>query len=218
MQLEDGWVVCRVFKKKAGGNYSTTTSTSTRGFQQPADNRDRVLDIDQEETFSRLMRHSQVEPKQNSQTQALYDYSDTTNSLVDGSSTAMHLPQLLSPESMLSAAVHVPHPSSFLSGGLDDIHYYCSQNLLSLASGSSSGNSGGIFRRSAQHDEKLMLNGGWSFLDKLLASHQSFDEQTKAHSSSPQQSAHGLVPSTQRFPLIPFQYSEHAADWFKYPK
>ncbi|XVE53403.1 hypothetical protein DITRI_Ditri03aG0000100 [Diplodiscus trichospermus] len=71
---EDGWVVCRVFKKKIHnrGNFQA--------------------DFNQEENFSHIKSagsSAQMEPRHNHM-QALYDYS------FDGS---MHLPQLFSPES-----------------------------------------------------------------------------------------------------------------------
>ncbi|XP_061353957.1 protein SOMBRERO [Gastrolobium bilobum] len=72
---EDGWVVCRVFKKKS----------QNRGFQQ---------EIEEEEhlTHMRTSGPCQIlEPKHHMQ--GLYDYS------FDGS---MHLPQLFSPESVVA--------------------------------------------------------------------------------------------------------------------
>ncbi|KAK7323758.1 hypothetical protein VNO77_27249 [Canavalia gladiata] len=100
---EDGWVVCRVFKKK----------NQNRGFQQ---------EIEEEEHITQHMRtggpcQQVLEPKHHHHhhMQGLYDY----NNSFDGT---MHLPQLFSPEST------VPPTSSL--NAMDILE--CSQNLLRL--------------------------------------------------------------------------------------
>ncbi|KAK9275497.1 hypothetical protein L1049_022764 [Liquidambar formosana] len=84
VQQEDGWVVCRVFKKK----------NLTRGFQQ---------EVTQEEHYAHMKatESAPLEQKQNHM-QALYDYTQ-----LDGS---MHLPQLFSPESVVAPSFISPVP------------------------------------------------------------------------------------------------------------
>lgn len=97
-----------------------------------------------------------MDPKQN--IQAMYDQHST----FDGS---MHLPQLFSTEP--SSSVH--HPSPFLCpNSLSNIDMECSQNLLRLTSGD-----GGLI----PVPERFTTD--WSFLDKLLTSHQNMDQQIK---------------------------------------
>ncbi|GMN55608.1 hypothetical protein TIFTF001_024732 [Ficus carica] len=129
---EDGWVVCRVFKKK----------NHIRGFQQEIANNN-----NQEEALagynnnnnnsemkasgscaSVVVDHPNHHYHHHHQSkhhhlQQLYDYA-----FHDGS---MHLPQLFSPESAVPAAV----PSSFVSPvSLTTMDMECSQNLLRLTS------------------------------------------------------------------------------------
>lgn len=140
------------------------------------------------------------EPKQNN-IQALYDY--TT---FDGS---MHLPQLFSPESVV--------PPSFISPmSLNNMDIECSQNLLRLTTASGCG---------LMQQERY--NGDWSFLDKLLASHQTQMDhhhhqhqhqhpQTKCHPSSLQLADHvGTSTHQQKFP---FQYLGCETDILKFSK
>ncbi|KAJ6720687.1 putative proteinC DOMAIN-CONTAINING PROTEIN 82-RELATED [Salix viminalis] len=101
---EDGWVVCRVFKKKS----------QARGF---------LPEVYQEEHFSQIKASASSlppdQPKQNHM-QSIYD--DCT---FDGS---MHLPQLFSPESAVAPAFVSP----LSLNNMDEIE--CSQNLLRLTS------------------------------------------------------------------------------------
>lgn len=168
VQQEDGWVVCRVFKKK----------NHNRGFQSEAAQEEYL-------THMRASGSALLEPKQN--VQALYDFN------FDGS---MHLPQLLSPESAV--------PPSFISPlSLNTMDIECSQNLLRLTSTGC-----GLIQQER-------MNGDWSFLDKLLASHQSLDQhsQTKCHPSS--QVVDHVGTSAQKFP---FQYLGCETDILKFSK
>ncbi|WCJ28451.1 NAC domain-containing protein 76 [Euphorbia peplus] len=161
---EDGWVVCRVFKKK----------TQTRGFLP--DN----LQEQEQHYFS-----------QTKQTQSLSlmepnNYKNTPNNIHNSqfdynsfeTSSSMHLPQLFSPES-----------SSFLppNFSLNTIDVECSQNLLRLTSSSGCGSL--LQQQShtmADHRFHGAGVGDWSFLDKLLASnqHQSLDQNKGINNSS----------------------------------
>ncbi|XP_024925654.2 NAC domain-containing protein 76 [Ziziphus jujuba] len=167
---EDGWVVCRVFKKK--------NQMINRGFQPE------INGHDQEEhdyiTSSTNMKASGSgsvvvldHHHHHHHLQALYDY--TTSTPFDGS---MHLPQLFSPET--SAPPSLISPLSL--NNMDVIE--CSQNLLRLTStsatttttgtGSTCGGLGGL---QAVHQQERFNGGDWSFLDKLLASHHSHLQQ-----------------------------------------
>ncbi|KAJ9183281.1 hypothetical protein P3X46_007159 [Hevea brasiliensis] len=168
---EDGWVVCRVFKKK----------NQSRGY---------LPDAAQEDHFSHMKASSSslsMEHKQNHM-QALYDYS------FDGS---MHLPQLFSPESAVASSFVSPIP-------LNNVDIECSQNLLRLTSSGC-----GLV-------QPERFNGDWSFLDKLLASHQSLDQhsQTKGNPSS-HLFDHVGASSHQKFP---FPYLDCETDIMKFSK
>ncbi|CAN4075403.1 unnamed protein product [Withania somnifera] len=143
---EDGWVVCRVFKKK---NYA-------RGFRHEMGE-----DLEDQLHFTDRMKAARsssglTEPsKQNIQQPqaACYDYVSS----FDGS---MHLPQLLSPD------LSLPCPLPTLS---NMNHIECSHhNLFRLTSTGPVGCSN-TFNIPEQHDK---FSGDWSFLDKLLASNQ----------------------------------------------
>ncbi|XP_031283327.1 protein SOMBRERO-like [Pistacia vera] len=166
---EDGWVVCRVFKKK----------NHNRCFQAEGG---------QEEHFTYNMKASgssaPPEPKQN-HLQAVYDYT------FDGS---MHLPQLFSPESAVA-------PSFVSPISLNTMDLECSQNLLRLTSTTS-----GIMQQER-------FNGDWSFLDKLLVSHQTMD-QNKCNPSS-----HQVVDvGTSTHQKFPFHYLGCENDILKFSK
>ncbi|KAK2997777.1 hypothetical protein RJ639_025046 [Escallonia herrerae] len=138
---EDGWVVCRVFTKKM----------QNRSFQFHEAAQEEHLTSNSSTLF---------EPKQSFQ--PLYNCSTFDSS--------MHLPQLLSPESV----VHPPFLSPAGTGSLNRIDVQCSQNLLRLTPNGCGGT--GLI----QQDR---FTTDWSFLDKLLASHQGL-EQSKCYPSS----------------------------------
>ncbi|EYU27606.1 hypothetical protein ABFS82_13G141500 [Erythranthe guttata] len=146
---EDGWVICRVFKKK----------NQSRGFNSS--------NVDQEAEQDLLVPFPAVDgctfgPNQ-AQPDNLY--------------SSMHLPQLLSPESTVVA------PPSFFSPF---------PLLTSDSAGPSTTAAGGYIQQ-----EKF--SGDWSFLDKLLATHQTMDHNTsRGHQFSP---VADLIPPAQRFPF-----------------
>lgn len=164
MLQEDGWVVCRVFKKKG----------TNRGFQP---------EVSHEENFTHMEASSStlMEPKQNSRA-LLCNYTFDSS---------MHLPQLLSPE---SAPVH---SCSFLPAPLTSTDVECSHNLLKLTS--------------AGFTQQEKFSSDWSFLDKLLASNQCFDQ----GKSYPLSQVADLVHSAHRFP---FQYLGTQPDFSNFSK
>ncbi|XP_021597968.1 protein SOMBRERO isoform X2 [Manihot esculenta] len=168
---EDGWVVCRVFKKK----------NQSRGFFPEA----------VQEHWSHMNASSSsasMEQKQNHM-QAPYDYS------FDGS---MHLPQLFSPESAVAPSFVSPFP-------MNSMDIECSQNLLKLTSSGC-----GI----VQPGERF--NSDWSFLDKLLASHQSLDQHSQSRGNpSSLVVDHVGCSSQQKFP---FPYLGCESDILKFSK
>lgn len=215
VQQEDGWVVCRVFKKK----------NHNRGYQPEFG-----LHQDQEHDHFTNMKtsgshaplqldHDHHQPKQNHQhLEALYDYTSSFDH-----AGSMHLPQLFSPESAVAA-------SSFVSPNninLNTMDIECSQNLLRLTS--TAAGCGQL----VQQQERSFINGGdWSFLDKLLQSHQSIyhhHHHSSSHSkcnpsSSTQQlnNSHdhdhrvGASSTTQQ--RFPFQYLGCGTDILKFSK
>ncbi|KAG2664352.1 hypothetical protein I3760_16G078400 [Carya illinoinensis] len=106
---EDGWVVCRVFKKK----------NHCRVFQPES--------AQEAEHFTQMKASGSapvlLEPKQ-THLQPLYDYK------FDG---PMHLPQLFSPESAFA------QPSFISPASLNTMDIQCSQNLLRLTAGGFAG-------------------------------------------------------------------------------
>lgn len=125
---------------------------------------------------------SSMQPK-HSQIQSLYDH----YSSFDGS---MHLPQLFSPESAF-----MPPPSF----PLNNMDIECSQNLLRLTS---SNGCGSMLQAPTDH----RFHGDWSFLDKLLASHQNNSKGNCSSSTSSHQVVvdHNLVAPMPH--KLPFPY------------
>ncbi|KAK4434741.1 protein SOMBRERO [Sesamum alatum] len=171
---EDGWVVCRVFKKK----------NHTRGFHPEFD---QEVDPSINLPLNAAGCTSLDQQKHNSDHYNNYTYHEHNS---------LHLPQLLSPDTL---------PPSFLSSSLPlptiDLQS-SSHNLLRLTSGS-----GGLM-----HPDKF--SGDWSFLDKLLgATHQStMDHISKCHQFS---QVVEFVPPPQR---IPFSYHGLEAEFSRYSK
>ncbi|EYU33812.1 hypothetical protein ABFS82_08G158400 [Erythranthe guttata] len=159
---EDGWVVCRVFKKK--------NHTRSGNFQSELDQQETVVPFGTALPGSTFDHH-----KQNSD-QPQYNNNNNNNYTFDhhhhnqSSSSSMQLPQLLSPDTA---------PPPFYSSLPVDLQN--SQNLLTLipgGAGPSSGGAGGLIL-----PEKF--SGDWSFLDKLLANQQL--SQVADHSVQPGQ-------------------------------
>ncbi|KAE9621524.1 hypothetical protein Lal_00033069 [Lupinus albus] len=151
---EDGWVVCRVFKKK----------NQNRCYQQ---------EIEEEEHFTnmRTTGPSQILEPKHHHIQGLYDYNN-----FDGS---IHLPQLFTSETTIA-----PIPSMASTMNTMDI-LECSQNLLRLTTTSN------CRLNLMQQQQGERFNGDWSFLDKLLAS----------HNSNPPTHQGAAASSAQKFPF-----------------
>ncbi|GAB4853509.1 hypothetical protein Ancab_017700 [Ancistrocladus abbreviatus] len=160
---EDGWVVCKVFKKK---------NHMRGGYPQPEP------EFEQEENY---LSHSHYMKTAGSSTTThqfvaaakqpylqpplMYGYNNsatTSSTNLDGS---MHLPQLSSPESTMTLLPFL----SVLPTSLSTMDLECSQNLLRLTS-AAAGSSGGLTHPSSS------VNGDWSILDKLLNGYQSMEK------------------------------------------
>lgn len=126
-----------------------------------------------------------LEPKQNHM-QALYDYT------FDGS---MHLPQLFSSESAVAPTFATPV-------SLNTMDIECSQNLLRLTSSGC-----GVV-------QPERFNADWSFLDKLLASHQNLDQ----HSQNKGNLSSHLVDAGTAAQKFPFPYLGLDGDALKFSK
>ncbi|KAM2042603.1 hypothetical protein ACFX16_036276 [Malus domestica] len=218
---EDGWVVCRVFKKK----------NHNRGYQpefahQDHREHDHFTNMKASGSHVPILQdhYDHHQQKQNHHhLEGLYNYPSSFDH-----AGSMHLPQLFSPESAVAASSFVsPHNIN-----LNTMDIECSQNLLRLtstaaaAAAAASGSCGLM-----QQQERSFISGGdWSFLDKLLASHQNFDVNHSASqtakcnpSSSTQQLSNshdhdhvGTSSSTQQ--RFPFQYLGCATDILKFSK
>ncbi|KAK2997605.1 hypothetical protein RJ639_026553 [Escallonia herrerae] len=136
-----------------------------------------------------------------SNSSTLFEQKQSFQPLYDCSTfeSSMHLPQLLSPESV----VHPPFLSPAGTGSLNRIDVQCSQNLLRLTPNGCGGT------ELIQQDR---FTTDWSFLDKLLASHQGLDE-SKCNPSS---QAVDVGHSSPRFPFHCLGVYE--TDALKFPK
>ncbi|KAH7843515.1 hypothetical protein Vadar_017552 [Vaccinium darrowii] len=222
LHQEDGWVVCRVFEKKS--------TSHNRGIGQlpeyaPQD--------DQEEHYfgadAFMIKRSTsttgpstliLEPKQNLQ-QALYDGN------FDGysSSSSMHLPQLLSPDhrhhqstSFVNMNGSFLSPTAISSFNKMDIEFECSQNLLRLTSSGGNSTNGREILQQQYKQERTTFNGtDWSFLDKLLASHQNQNQLENPNECHPSSQAIDLSPSSQIYGF-PFDYIGCEMDILRFSK
>ncbi|KAG9448059.1 hypothetical protein H6P81_014187 [Aristolochia fimbriata] len=179
---EDGWVVCRVFKKK--------------NFQRGLHSEIHIgADQDQEQEFHQMKPSGSghgLQHKHNVHMQ--YDF---------GFDNSMHLPQLLSPESAVTSFLQ---PAS-----LNNVDFECSQNLMKLGGGSggSAGGGAGV----VQHER---FHGDWSFLDKLLASHQNLDQ--LCHNKWNPSTTSQALEMGAFIQKVPFHYLGCEADILKYSK
>lgn len=195
---EDGWVVCRVFKKK---NYQ-------RGLN-PAE----MAMMDDDELPPLPVHVHGTMPTEHKQTPHLtpYDFPSFDPS--------MQLPQLMNADQPVPAILSSQPGIAMAMSSLD---VECSQNLMKLTSNGSEGmlhgGGGGVHRFAGTTD--------WSILDKLLASHQNLDQlfqgKVTAASAAPVAPYHqqlmelGSTSSLQRLPL---QYlGGEAADLLRFPK
>ncbi|XP_076932705.1 protein SOMBRERO-like [Bidens hawaiensis] len=158
---EDGWVVCRVFKKK----------NHNRSPFQAEDHQDHTI-YAEEDNHHHIVDQDMNKHGDSMHTLHSYNCNITSNPpLFDGS---MHLPQLLT-----SPLEHIPYfPAQHLSRHMVDNNNInneigtrmvndmdCSKNLLNLMSMSHGGLDKPVFTTSN-------VTADWSFLDKLLASSQ----------------------------------------------
>lgn len=174
-------MVCRVFKKK----------NTSRGYQQEIEEEDHIMN--HMRTTNAPCHNNILEPKHHHHMQQqqglLYDYNNNNNSF----DATIHLPQLFSPES----AVPPPPPTSFPSS-MDILE--CSQNLLRLTTPASSG-----LNLMQQQGERF--HGDWSFLDKLLASHNGIDHHHTLRNKCNTNNQHGAAPSVETSAhKFPFHY------------
>ena len=170
---EDGWVVCRVFRKKSYQRSLQAEGIATEEEQ-----------FDQQFNHSKASGSAPFEQKQNFSLQ----FPSTFNS-------SMHLPQLLSAESVVTAPFLSPLP-------LNNMDVECSHNLMKLTS-----EGGGI-------GQQETFNGDYNFLDKLLASHQNLGRLCQSKLAPPSQIG-DIGSSVERFP---FQYLGCESDFMKFSK
>uniref|UniRef100_A0A804UAY5 NAC domain-containing protein n=1 Tax=Zea mays TaxID=4577 RepID=A0A804UAY5_MAIZE len=163
---EDGWVVCRVFKKK---------SYHQRGLN-PAEMA-AALDDDELQPFPVPIPGSSLQPtehKTNPTHLMQYDYPSFDPS--------MQLPQLMSDDQEQEQPVRptlLPGHPGVAMASMSSLNIECSQNLTKLTSngsdemlhvGHGGGAGGGVVV-----DRFAGTTTDWSILDKLLASHQNLD-------------------------------------------
>ncbi|OEL25346.1 NAC domain-containing protein 76 [Dichanthelium oligosanthes] len=197
---EDGWVVCRVFKKK---NYQ-------RGFN-PAEMA--ALDDDELQPFQVPVPGALPTDHKHNPHLMQYEFPSFDPS--------MQLPQLMNADQPVQTLLPSQPGVAMAMSSLD---VECSQNLMKLTSNGSDGmihgggGGGGVDRFTGTTD--------WSILDKLLASHQNLDQlfqgKVSTASAAPMAPYHhqlmelGGSSSLQRLPL---QYlGSEAADLLRFPK
>ncbi|KAF0934442.1 hypothetical protein E2562_025526 [Oryza meyeriana var. granulata] len=193
---EEGWVVCRVFKKK---------SIHQRGFDQPdmvaAANDDELLRYQLHGTASGMS--PAVDQKHVLQQQLTH-----AGGFVPAFDPSMHLPQLASDDTT-PAPCGGGHVAFASMNPLDAIG--CSQNMMKLTASDTgemlmSGADGGRFGAAAD----------WSILDKLLASHQNLDQLFHGKTVGEQQQQMAIdTASLQRLPFHHYLGLE-AADLLKF--
>ncbi|KAL5208023.1 hypothetical protein ABZP36_032458 [Zizania latifolia] len=200
---EEGWVVCRVFKKN---------SILQRGFDQPEDVAATAADDDELRYHLHGTAHGMTTPAVVDQKHVLQQ--QLTHVGVGGGffpaafDASMHLPQLTSADAPAPCGGHAAYSTM---NPFDAVG--CSPNLTKMTA--SVGSTG----------EMLNISGGaaadWSILDKLLNSHQNLDQlfHGKAGAASHQQQQHLIdigASSLQR--SLPFHYlGLERADLFKFP-
>ena len=197
---EDGWVVCRVFKKK---NYQ-------RGLN-PAEMA--ALDDDELQPFPVPVPGAL--PTDHKHNPHLMQYDHQFPSF----DPTMQLPQLMSADQPVQTLLPSQHGVPIAMSSLD---VECSQNLMKLTSNGSDGMphsaGGGVDRFTGTTD--------WSILDKLLASHQNLDQlfQGKvstayAPSMAPYHEQLMELGGSSSLQRLPLQYlGGEAADLLRFPK
>ncbi|KAK1406890.1 hypothetical protein QVD17_38499 [Tagetes erecta] len=216
---EDGWVVCRVFKKK---NYNRDPFQANDHHTHQQE--DQLDDEDMNKHVNSM--------------QTLHGYNNAT--LFDGS---MHLPQLLTSPHEHPSYFLAQHQSQYQMVNnnnnetgtvMNDMD--CSKNLLSLMS-MSQGNCGCSSGQQSQ-DKPLLATSNvaadWSFLDKLLASNQhhpllasnqhhsgfAFDHQNQQETCNDPSSSRHFDHSDVSQPsnMFPFHHLGYETDVLKFPK
>ncbi|CAA7039360.1 unnamed protein product [Microthlaspi erraticum] len=206
---EDGWVVCRVFKKKNHfrGFHQEQDQDHHQNHQYLSTNNDHHHHIESHSNNHSSLIPLSLDHHHHMGRQIHMPLQEFANTLSHGS---MHLPQLFSPDSAAAAAAAAAQP--FVSS-INTTDIECSQNLLRLTSNNNYG-------------------GDWSFLDKLLATTNMNQQQQQQHvqnhqakcfgdsSNNDQDVTHDHLgssssPANQRFP---FHYLGNDANLLKFPK
>lgn len=227
MSQEDGWVVCRVFKKKYHRGFQQSEGGAAAGDHQEVDEDDQTLPADHHQhpmMITTMMTTTARTPPPGSIKQVLH-HNILQTPLYDG-----HLPQLFSPEAIIPN-----HPSSTTGENVNCNSEILegSHSLLRLTAPSTS-----ILQPQERASSSFSTNGlygtsDWSFLDKLLGSHHHYDNQpapskpTLASASYPYPSSvlEGASDTAAQPPhpptsLFPFQYlgCDNSVDLFKFSK
>ncbi|RLM54688.1 NAC domain-containing protein 76 [Panicum miliaceum] len=197
---EDGWVVCRVFKKK---NY------------QRALNQAEMAALDDDELQPFPVPVPGALPTDHKHNPHLMQYDHQFPSF----DPSMQLPQLMSADqpvqTLLPSQPGVPIAMSSL-----DVER--SQNLMKLTSNGSDG----ILHSGGGGVDRFIGTTDWSILDKLLASHQNLDQlfQGKVSTASappmaPYQQQLMELGGSSSLQRLPLQYlGGEAADLLRFPK
>lgn len=221
---EEGWVVCRVFKKKYHRGFQLTEAATASDHQEEED--DQTLPKDHQHPMM-TMASSLGGIKQVMHRNILNSLPYNSNPLYDG-----HLPQLFSPEAVIPNVNS--HDSNNLNSNNDILER--SHNLLRLTT-----SSGSILHQQERAPSfgmnSLYGPSDWSFLDKLLGSHPNHHDVAQSDQSKPSPASvlypscckgvlDGASDTTAQPPLpppqslFPFQFHgcNSSADLFKFSK
>ncbi|KAL8129641.1 hypothetical protein V2J09_018796 [Rumex salicifolius] len=205
IQQEDGWVVCRVFKKK---NHTTSYQAQADVEEEAACNNNNTRSSLVGGSSSNINPLNLMGKQSSFQQQSMYGNGGYHNPY-DGSSSSMNLPHLASPD---AAAMQQPSASTFLSpmslmNSTGDLE--CSNNLLTLTSAGPT--------LAPQASEQHRFSGeSWFFLDKLLTNYQTLDHQ-KHHQVPPENVVEiGSSSHHHHHQKFPFQYLGCEPDVLKY--
>ncbi|XP_062178404.1 NAC domain-containing protein 76-like [Phragmites australis] len=197
---EDGWVVCRVFKKK---NYQRGLKLSEMA----------EVDDDELTPFPVPVPVPSTMPTDHKHNPHLMHYD------FPSFDPSMQLPQLMRADQPVPALLRSQPGVAMAMSSLD---MECSQNLMKLTSNGSNG----MLHGGGGGTDRFAGSTDWSILDKLLTSHQNLDQffqgKVTAASATPMAPYHqqlmelGGTSSLQRLPL---QYlGGEAANLLRLPK
>ncbi|GAB2267410.1 hypothetical protein Dimus_002393 [Dionaea muscipula] len=238
---EDGWVVCRVFRKKnhPRGGYLQRDDQAEADHQLQEQNpsshnnnnnnmKPAAAHAQAAITTTTTTHHpfaTRQQQQYHLQHYLMYGYNTTTSTSSNLDGGSLQLPQLSSPDSVppppppppfLSM---LPAPSSLGTMEVVVLDDQCSsQNLLRLTSSSAGGGSStsstGLILQQPPAAGNNIIGGEWSFLDKLLVNYQGLEQQQQQQ--QPENKCQAAADHDHH--KLPFPYLGCPSDVLKFPK